>query len=282
MPWNPSKVKTKKLIPGELYNPPEPLPLVEADKSFMEVTPSMSNEDATDEPSGEQQVEQQSEKQGEKPMVITTDKKTFKLVEGKEEKTDEEKMNEVFTLPKPKKMTKMAGCHIPGLLRCISSQAFQDKVHEIKDRKKAKRDEIEKRKAERKAVAEQKKEEKRKAAKARKAEKAAKRSEVKKWPQHRKWQRQQVEESSSSNDDEDVEYNNSSSEMSINEEEEDTALMNHCSECGQCFMKGDRNKAVGCDTEYCGQWYHPGCTDIDFEGKSETQIHLIDFVCKHC
>ena len=63
----------KKLIPGELYDPPELLPLVEADKSFTEATPSTSNENATPGPSGEKQVK--------KPMVITIGKKTFKLVQ---------------------------------------------------------------------------------------------------------------------------------------------------------------------------------------------------------
>ena len=34
-PWRPSKVNTKKLEPGSLYNPEEPLPEVAADKSFI-------------------------------------------------------------------------------------------------------------------------------------------------------------------------------------------------------------------------------------------------------
>ena len=66
------------------------------------------------------------------------------------------------------------------------------------------------------------------------------------------------------------------------DEDKDEVLLNWCWESGKHFKKGEQNKAIGCDTKYCGQCYHPRCTDIDFEGKSETQIGLIDFVHKHC
>ena len=43
VPWNPKKVKKKKLIPGKLYKHPKDLPLITADKSFNEPRPSTSN-----------------------------------------------------------------------------------------------------------------------------------------------------------------------------------------------------------------------------------------------
>ena len=129
-----------------------------------------------------------------------------------------------------------------------------------------------------KAKAERKKEEKKKAVEAHKAEKVKKGAPTK-WSQRKTRQRKVL--SSSSENEEAIEYADSSSEMSV-DEDEDEALLNRSSECGERFKKDEQNKAIGCDTEYCGRWYHPRCTDIDFEGKNETQIWLIDFVCKHC
>ena len=149
VPWNPEKVRTKKLILGELYEPPEDPPLIAADKSFNEPRPSTSN--------AENEVGWQVEREGKKkpeekpnrdPMVISIGKKKFKLIEVEEEKSDKEKLDEIFAIPKAKKSTKMVGCRMPGLPHCVSSQAFRDKVKEIKDKKKEKQDAIEKRKAE--------------------------------------------------------------------------------------------------------------------------------------
>ena len=61
---------------------------------------------------------------------------------------------------------------------CTSFAEFRNWVKEIKDRKKAKKDEIEKWKAERKAEAKQKREEKQKAAEARKMKKTTKKIRV--------------------------------------------------------------------------------------------------------
>ena len=139
----------KKLIPGELYEPPKDLPLIAADKSFNEPRPSTSN--------AENEVERQVKCEGKKkpkekpnrdPMVISIGKKKFKLIEVKEEKSDKENLDKIFAIPKAKKSKKMVGCHMPGLPRCVSSQAFCDKVNEIEDKKKEKRDTIEKHKAE--------------------------------------------------------------------------------------------------------------------------------------
>ena len=141
-------------------------------------------------------------------MVISIGKKKFKLIEVKEEKSDKEKLDEIFAIPKVKKSTKMVGCHMPGLPCCVLSQAFHDKEKEIEDKKKEKRDAIEKQKAEQKADTEWKKEEKKKAVKARKAEK--------------------VKEA--------IEYADSSPEMSV-DEDKDEALLNRCSEYGERLKK---------------------------------------------
>ena len=139
----------KKLIPGELYKPPEDLPLITADKSFNEPRPSTSN--------AENEVKRQVECEGKKkpkekpnrdPMVITIGKKKFKLIEVEEEKSDKEKLDEIFAIPKAKKSMKMVGCCMPGLPHCVLSQAFCDKVKEIEDKKKEMRDAIDKCKAE--------------------------------------------------------------------------------------------------------------------------------------
>ena len=164
------------------------------------------------------------------PMVISIGKKKFKLIKVEEEKSDKEKLDEIFAIPKAKKSMKMVGCRMPGLPRCVSSQAFRDKVKEIEDKKKEKRDAIEKRKAERKAEAEWKKEEEKKAVEAHKAEKAKKKGAPTKWSQCKT--RQRKVSSSSSENEEAIEYANSSSEMSV-DEDEDEALLNRCSECGE-------------------------------------------------
>ena len=40
--------------------------------------------------------------------------------------------------------------------------------------------------------------------------------------------------------------------------------------------------AIGCDNAFCGRWYHPRCTDIEVEGKTEKEIQRLDFCCPHC
>ena len=148
----------KKLIPGELYEPPKLLPLIKDDKSFTNAIPSTST--ANVDKQAERQVVRQSEKEGKKqgkkqverqPMVISIDKKKLQLIKVKEEKSNKEKMDEIFAIPKVKKSTKVVGCHMPGLPHCILSQAFCDKVKEIEDKKQENRDSIKKCKAEWKA-----------------------------------------------------------------------------------------------------------------------------------
>ena len=206
-------------------------------------------------------------------------KKKFKLIEVEEEKSYKEKLDKIFAILKAKKSTKMVRCHMPGLPCCVSSQTFCDKVKEIKDKKKEKQDAIEKHKAEQKAKTEREKEEKKKAVEAQKAEKAKKKGALTKQSQCKTCQRKVS--SSSSKNEEAIEYAYSSSEMSV-DQDKDEVLLNRCSECGEQFKKEEQNKAISCDTEYCGRWYHPRCTDINFEGKNETQIQLINFVCKQC
>ena len=88
----------------------------------------------------EKTVEKVTEKEDDKPMVITVRKKHFRLIEVDDEKpkkTRDEMIEEVLEVLKPKNV-KLGPCHVPGLLRCVSSQEFRDQVKEIEDRKKAK------------------------------------------------------------------------------------------------------------------------------------------------
>ena len=55
----------------------------------------------------------------------------------KPKKMREEMIEEVLEIPKLKNV-KLGPCCVPGLLRCVSSQEFRDRVKEIKDRKKVK------------------------------------------------------------------------------------------------------------------------------------------------
>ena len=91
-----------------------------------------------------------------------------------------------------------------------------------------------------------------------------------------------ADETSSEDEDEheEVEYEDSS-EYS---EDEYDALAMRCSAkgCGKAFTREERGMAVGCDMAHCGQWYHPQCTDLETEGKSEKEIQKMDFVCPHC
>ena len=256
VPWNPDKVKTGKLYPAELYTRQEPMPHVAADNSINEPRnePQVASGTAdmpekvtektvekvmektvetvtekTVEKVMEKTVEKMMEKEDNKPIVITVRKKHFRLIEVDEEKpkkTRDETIEEVLEVPKPKNV-KLGPCRVPGLLRCVSSQEFRDQVKEIEDRKKAKRDEIEKQKAERKAEAEQKREEKRKAAEARQMKKTTKKSRV---SNHRK---KNVQESSESEEVEDEpEYDDESSGL---DEDEENALLYRCAECGERF-----------------------------------------------
>ena len=214
----------------------------------------------------------------EKEMVITVGKMKFKLVEVEDivpEKTCQETIDEVLALPKLKTVQKKGGCHVPGLPCCVSSQEFRDQLKAIEDAKQAKRDDIEKHKAERKAEAECKREEKKKAAEVRKAQKKT----TKKGGKKRKCRGQKQQESSESEEEEEPEYVDDSSEM---DESEESALLYRCSECGDHFTRAERDKAIGCDNAFCGRWYHPRCTDIDVEGKSEVEIQQMDFCCLHC
>ena len=248
VPWNPDKVKTGKLYPAELYTRQEPMPHVAADNSINELRnepqvtsgtanmPEKMTEKTAEKMTGKtaekmmgKTAEKMTEKEDDKPMVITVGKKCFRLIEVDDEepkKTRDETIEEVLEVPKPKNV-KLGPCRVPGLLRCVSSQEFRDRVKEIKDRKKAKRDEIEKRKAERKAEAERKREEKRKAAEVRKMAKTTKKNRV---SSRRK---KNVEESSESEEVEDEpEYDDESSGL---DEDEENALLYCCSECGERF-----------------------------------------------
>ena len=207
-PWNPEKVRTKKLFPGSLYKPKEPLLEVAADKSLVEdpaptpptpgtaptpltprtaPTPPTPPAEAIPSTSNDEQVAMKSLRPGDtpamfvnEPMFVKIGGKKFKLVEEVEEPAEgkEDKIARILDVPKLK--TKLGGARVSGLPQCVSSQKFRDVINAAEAKKKEKHDEIEKRKAERKAKAKAKKKEKeevkrQKAAK-RAADKAAKAS----------------------------------------------------------------------------------------------------------
>ena len=154
--WNLQQVKTKKLFPSAIYEKQESFPHVKADESRENIMPGTSGENekqaekevspvavAEKEVSPQKQAEKifSPEVAEEKPMVITVGKKKFKLVKFNEavnEKTRDEKINDILSVPKPKIETRKGGCRVPGLPRCVSSQEFWDRLKAIEDAKKAK------------------------------------------------------------------------------------------------------------------------------------------------
>ena len=184
-PWNPSKVNTKKLAPRSLYNPEEPLPEVAADKSLIDKptptpptpctapiapttgttpTPPTPVPEATPLTSNDEHIAMKSPTPGEtpamfmnEPMFINIGGKKFKLVEEIEEPVEgkEDKIARILDVLKVK--TKMGGAQVSGLPRCVSSQKFRDVINAAEAKKKEKREDIERCKAECKAKAEAKK-----------------------------------------------------------------------------------------------------------------------------
>ena len=55
-----------------------------------------------------------------------------------------------------------------------------------------------------------------------------------------------------------------------------------CAECDVRFAGVSKRMAVGCDSDHCGRWYHPKCTDLDLEGKDEEEIRALPFICRYC
>ena len=55
-----------------------------------------------------------------------------------------------------------------------------------------------------------------------------------------------------------------------------------CAECDVRFAGVSKRMAVGCDSDHCGCWYHPKCTDLDLEGKDEEEIRALPFICRYC
>ena len=67
-----------------------------------------------------------------------------------------------------------------------------------------------------------------------------------------------------------------SSEESSKEGDTYEALSN------SCYRGEEKRRAVGCDTEYCRQWFHPECTDVNFSSKTPQEIANTEFICKYC
>ena len=117
VPWNPNKVKTKKLFPSEIYHKQEPFLQVAADTS-MNAEDNRENIAPTEkivspEKNREKEVSpeekaispESSDCKVKKEMVIAVGKKKFKLVEVEDivpEKTCQETIDEVLALPKLK------------------------------------------------------------------------------------------------------------------------------------------------------------------------------------
>ena len=94
----------------------------------------------------------------------------------------------------------------------------------------------------------------------------------------RQVRRRRFYDKSSSSDEDEVIYEDSSE----TDEDEYDVLAMRCSECDTRFKQDERRMAVGCDQAHCGSWFHPGCTDLEMEGKTEDEIAAILFTCKYC
>ena len=330
-PWDPSKVDTVKLFASKLYDPREeanrPLPPIpdtdentsgqqEETSGFQEAQPSTSGIQAntsgiqlntsaeagiSDEipatPDGQAPITstpKSSEEKKTSPKMIQVDGEWFELRPMRSQ-SREEMLDEALKIPKVRQKVakKLGPARVPGLNRCVSSEAWIKKYKDAKEAKEAQEEAVEKRKEERRLNAEKKKLEKaaKEAARKEKIEgkrmgqkssaKGQKSSEaVTKRSKRTIKRRKFADETSSEDEDEDeVMYADSSSDAS---EDEYDVLAMRCSECDTRFKRDERREAIGCDSAHCGRWYHPKCTDLDTEGRTEDEIRAIDFTCKYC
>ena len=273
-PWNPSQANTKKLAPASLYKPEDPLPEVAADNSMVEEPqPSTSTNNEVPNKSPTPADVAPAEMFVNKPMIVKIGAKKFHLVEEAEEDTiegKEDKIKKILDVPKTK--SRMGGVRVSGLPRCVSSQKFRDAINAAEEKKKEQHEAIEKQKAERKEKAEAKKKEK-EAVTAMKALKHNAKGRGKK----RITRKKVIESSSDDEDDIQVE-----SEDSSEYESEDDYLDSRCAECDTHFTGEAMKTAIGCDSTYCGRWYHRGCIDLSLDSKSEREIQVMPFVCHYC
>ena len=205
----------------------------------------------------------------------------------------EEVLDESLAIPQvPQKKKRLGPARVPGLSRCVSSQEWIEKLNAAKVEKEAKAAAVERRKAEQRVAAEQK----RIAKEAKEAERKEKKEkgkgkgkgksgtatmtegETSKTKPKRQVRRRRFYDESSSSDEDEVIYEDSSE----TDEDEYDVLAMWCSECDTRFKRDERQMAVGCDQAHCGRWFHPGCTDLETEGKTEDEIAAIMFTCKYC
>ena len=73
-----------------------------------------------------------------------------------------------------------------------------------------------------------------------------------------------------------------SSEESSEEGDMYKGLSNSHYKCWRVFRGEEKGRVVGCDTQYCRQWFHPACTDVNFSGKTPQEIANTEFICKYC
>ena len=317
-PWDPFKVKTKKISPGYLYNPEEPLPEVAADVSRTEdsqsstlstsSTPVASPSTQVAGPSTQvaspstqvagpstlvtgsstQVTGLQSPVAGDTPtfkpfemesMFVKIGNKKFwliKEVDNPRVESQTEKINKIFEIPKPKR--KMGGVRVSGLPRCVSTPQFHQVIQAAEDKKREKREEVEKRKAEWKEKAEQKKCEWEAVARLRAIKKAADAEAKGKSKGKGKGKgRKKIVETSSEDEVSDSDMYDDSSEA----ESEDFNYM-RCAECDTRFAGKSMKTAIGCDNDHCGRWFHRECTDLDLNGKDEKAIQAMAFICRYC
>ena len=305
-PWNPAKLDTKKLFASKLFDPRDNPPMIPmTDRSLVEETGETSGRrsvEATSTSPPEDDVTSATppepstsstpkESRKERPKRIQVDGEWYDLVPMK--KTMEEVLDESLAIPQvPQKKKRLGPAQVPGLSRCVSSQEWIDKLNAAKAEKEAKAADVERRKEERRVAAEQK----RIAKEAKEAERKEKKEkgkgkgkgksgtatvtdgEISKTKPKRQVRRRRFYDESSSSDEDEVIYEDSSE----TDEDEYDVLAMRCSECDTRFKRDERRMAVGCDQAHCGRWFHPGCTDLETEGKTEDEIAAIMFTCKYC
>ena len=188
-----------------------------------------------------------------------------------------EVLDEVLEVPKSKKNERKSGERVGGLPRAVSDATYRRILQDREEAKRKVEEEKERRKEERKAIQERKKKEVEEKKRKREEEKAMKSL------QRKRPKRKVVQPVSSSSEDDDiVEFADDSSGHSSSSSEFYEGSDSRCRECDLRFRGKQKQRAIGCDTEYCRRWFHPECTGIDFAGKTAKQIQNTPFVCKYC
>ena len=254
------------------------------------------------------------------PQTIVKGGKRYGLYElsSLQPRTQNEKLSEILKVPTSNKKIKRTsgGARVSGLPRCVSDQSFRDVIHEREDkknkaeeekenRKKAREDAKKAKEEEKKRKEEEKKEkqmEKERIAQEKREEEALE-SLRKSFRKRRPVRRYESSSSSSGEDienlledtdeDEDEREADSAEEVEVVEDSDNETVSSQesleyyegsTSWCAGCKKKfaGSADKAIGCEEQYCGRWFHRKCTGLNLVGKSEGQIRRMPFKCHFC